>query len=125
MSKKFWPGQLTIILGLKVQFPKTLTMGYKSLAVRVPDNPITLKLLEFCKGFLVGTSANLPNSRPCLTAEDVAKTLGDKVDFIIDGGEVLIKIPSTIIDLSKGEYKIIREGAIKSTHICDTLREGF
>lgn len=122
VTQKFWPGQLTIVLKLKIKFPQELTGGGSTLAVRVPNNPTTLTLLDLCNGLLVGTSANLSNATPCFTAHEVDRTLGDKVDLIVDGGESLTQTPSTIIDLSNGKFRLIREGSIKSSLLLDVVK---
>ena len=113
LAQMFWPGQLTIVLRLRVTLPRSLTGGGDTLAVRVPGSPLALRLLALCKGLLVGTSANLPDAKPPATAEEVAQSLGDRVDLIVDGGETPIKVASTVVDVSTGKLILVREGAVK------------
>ena len=124
LTSRFWPGQLTIILKYISAFPPEVTAGGDSLAVRVPNNRITLELLRLCQGPLIGTSANPSGMQPCTTAQEAVETLGDKVDLIIDGGKSTTTTPSTVIDLSNN-FKIIREGSLSPILLWETLGKDF
>jgi len=122
LAEIFLPGPLTLILKKKAILPKELTAGSESLGIRIPDHPIALKLIEL-SGPITATSANISEQPPPITAEEAKKQLGDRVDFVLDGGECKIKQPSTVVDLSiEGEFKILREGAIPKQGIEEVLK---
>ena len=86
----------------------------------MPDHKIALLLIEE-SGVPVGApSANISGASPPLTAAEAARTLGEDVDLIIDGGRVDLGIASTIVDLSTRPFRILREGAVEKTRL-----EGF
>jgi L-threonylcarbamoyladenylate synthase len=114
IMKAFWPGPLTVVLlkkrGLEVPL-ETSTIG-----LRIPDHPIPLTLLQKY-GALVSTSANLSGRKEALGAEEVKEYFDGKIDLILDGGQTIFKVPSTVIDCTGHSPKIIREGKIKDEEI--------
>lgn len=113
LIKEFLPGGLTIILPKSDIVPDIVTGGGKTIAFRIPNHPVPLALIKGLGKPLVGTSANLSGHPSTLTAEEVKRQIGDKIDMIIDGGRCPGGIESTVVDLS-GEIPIIRrQGAIK------------
>lgn len=109
IAGKFMPGPITLILKKKEGISDIVAKD--KIAVRVPANPVALKISSVA-GAITATSANIHGENAPSTVENAEKQLGDKVDIYIDGGK-LKGIPSTIIDVSDGEIKVIREGAIK------------
>lgn len=112
LIKRFWPGPLTIIFKAKKTIPSILTGNTGHIAVRISSNPITQKLLEIIDSPITTTSANPSGKKSPVTAEEVAGYFGDKIDLIIDGGLLSGKLGSTIVDVTEGELKIVREGEI-------------
>ena len=112
IAKKFLPGKLTIILYKKDVIPDYITKD--KIAIRVPDNEIALKLArEFP---ITATSANLHGKMAPNEIKIAKEQLGRNIAMYIDGGKLYGK-PSTIVDLSEGKIKIIREGAIKKEEL--------
>ena len=108
----FMPGRITIILKKKRGIPDIVSKD--KIAIRIPANEIAR---ELARDFPVtATSANIHGMSPPSTVEEARKQLGRKVAMYIDGGKLPGK-PSTIVDVSEGRIKIIREGAIKSEEI--------
>lgn len=123
IAKIFLPGPVTLILKKKALLPKELTSGLDNIGIRIPDNPIALKLVEMA-GPITATSANISGHPAPITVEEAKEQIGNKVDFVLDGGECKLGQPSTIIDLSKErEFKILREGAIPKQAIEEILKE--
>lgn len=112
LAKRFWPGALTIIGEATRQLPNALTAGSKTVGVRLPDDETVRSLVRACGGALTATSANVSGEPPARTSEDVAKYFGDSVDLIVDGGSTRTDQPSTVVDASSGEVKLVREGVI-------------
>jgi len=119
LAQFFWPGPLSLLLRSRFSNP-LLTQNGKS-AVRIPDNKISMLLLKILKIPLVATSANLSGHTPPSRVEEIEKEIIERVDMIIDGGELCAdRLPSTIYD--PDERVVIREGAVPVERIKDVLK---
>ena len=112
IRERFWPGPLTLIGIARTELPIELTLGTKTIGVRLPDDENVRALVRVCGGALTATSANISGQPPALSAKDVEHYFPQSIDLIIDGGEVTATLPSTVLDLSKSEPRLIREGAV-------------
>ncbi|WP_339041826.1 L-threonylcarbamoyladenylate synthase [Candidatus Lariskella endosymbiont of Hedychridium roseum] len=124
MAKTFWPGALTLILPIanNTSLAPALYQGMTSIAIRIPNNQFALKLIENVNRPIVGTSANLSGETTQLYEEDIRKVLGNEIDIFISNKEPLYEIKqSTIVCFQAGKPKIIREGAISSSKIINSL----
>ncbi|MEJ2738664.1 MAG: L-threonylcarbamoyladenylate synthase [Dehalococcoidia bacterium] len=124
LMERFWPGGLTIILHKSAGFPDYATAKSVTIAVRVPDHIVPVMLMKKAGVPVIGTSANLSNLPSALTAQEVQKQLGGKVDLIVDGGKCPGGIESTLVDMTGPEPVIIREGAVSGEEINLFLRRG-
>ena len=109
---RFWPGPLTLILKRSPDVPDIVVGGGESVAVRMPDHEVPLALLRKLGGPITGTSANPSGGPDPVTVEDVVRLLGDRVDYIVDGGPATAGAPSTIVDLSGPAPRLVRPGVI-------------
>jgi L-threonylcarbamoyladenylate synthase len=73
--------------------------------------------LRQCGGALTATSANPAGSEPARSAKEVFDYFGERVDLVIDGGEVIATEPSTVVDVTTSPPRVIREGAISSQRV--------
>ncbi|MFA6118895.1 MAG: L-threonylcarbamoyladenylate synthase [Parachlamydiales bacterium] len=121
LAENFFPGPLTIILKKNSRVPSNVSSD-STIAVRMPDNIYTLKLINFVKDPIVGSSANISSEKNPVCADDVIKTFNNKIDVIIDGGECPLKVPSTIIDLVQKPFKILRQGSITQDQIDQVIK---
>ena len=113
LAEQFWPGPLTIILPKKDIVPNLVTANLDSVAIRCPQNPTFLKLLERLTFPLAAPSANPFGYVSPTTSEHVNCSLGNKLEFILDGDDCTIGIESTIVDLRNTDKpKILRPGPI-------------
>ena len=113
LSKRFWSGPLTVILPKSGEIPNIATAGLATVAVRFPSHPAAQALIRYSTGAVAAPSAN---SFGCLSptrAEHVKSQLGDRVDFIIDGGKTEVGLESTIIDITEDPPGILRLGGIQ------------
>jgi len=117
LTKKFWPGPLTIILKRASHISNIITGGLDTIGLRCPDHPLTQKILQHFPQGLAAPSANLFGESPPTSAEDVKKALGNKIDLIVDGGICKLKTSSTIVDLTGTQPKILRQGPITQEEI--------
>ncbi len=111
LARRWWPGPLTMAFGFEtgVDRPRWLH-GRTEVAVRIPDHPFLRDLLEQT-GVLVVTSANPHRAPTPRLARDVATTLGDTLELVVDGG-ALDDVPSTLVNMSGPAPVVEREGAI-------------
>ena len=96
-------------------------MQFKSVGVRFPNNTIAQDLIKFAGVPLAAPSANISGKNPPTTAQEVFENLGGKLEIILDGGECEVGISSTIVDISAGDLKILRQGKISVAQILATL----
>lgn len=113
----FWPGPLTLIMNANACVPEFLLANNKSIALRMPDNPVALEIIRAVGSPLATSSANLSGQPEPLIAEQVRESLGSKIALLLDGGRCSIAQPSTILDLTGAEAVIRREGAIKAAKL--------
>lgn len=120
-AKRFWPGPLTIVGKAVDELPGELTAGSATIGVRLPDDQNVRDLVRACGGALTATSANVSGKLPALTAAEVEAYFPEGIDLIVDGGQVTATRPSTLLDLSKPEPRLIREGAIVRAELNELL----
>jgi L-threonylcarbamoyladenylate synthase len=113
VAKGHWPAPLTLIGMARPEVPIELTAGTRSLGVRLPDDDDVRSFVRACGGALTATSANVSGQPPARTAKEVENYFPAGIDLIIDGGEVTAIEPSTVLDLSRPEPRLVREGAVK------------
>jgi L-threonylcarbamoyladenylate synthase len=112
LAERFWPGPLTLVLNKHSDIPDRVTAGKKTVAVRVPDHPITQALLAKLEFPLAAPSANPFGSISPTCAEHVYNHFHDKLEMILDGGECLHGIESTIIGFENNQPILYRHGSI-------------
>ena len=117
----FMPGPITLLLPSKNDLPNWVTHGGSTVGIRMPSNEIGLALLKIVDKPLLVPSANRSGEKPALNSKEVADIFDKEVDFIISGEANLDK-PSTIIDLTGKEIKVVREGPITLEQINDVLK---
>jgi len=122
LAEAFWPGPLTLVLPRKPVLPSVLTCGLPSVGVRIPGHGFAIELVRACGGLLVGTSANKSGRPPPRTAREALEELGGLVELVIDGGPTPLGIPSTVLDLTGPEPKLLREGPVKIGDIMSALK---
>lgn len=123
LAEKYWPGPLTIILKSKSIVPEITRAGGATVGLRCPDHPMTLELLRLSGLPLAAPSANPSGAPSPKTAGEVQGYFDGAIDGIIDGGACGIGTESTIIDLSKTPYAILRKGALSEEEVFDALRD--
>lgn len=122
--QKFLPGRLTLVLPCRGNLPKILISEKKSLGIRIPNNKIVQRIMKEIDFPITATSANVSNRPPFYSANDVFKEFQKqryKPDLIIDGGELPKVLPSTVVDLTEGKIKIIRQGPIRKRQLVASL----
>jgi L-threonylcarbamoyladenylate synthase len=123
LAARFWPGPLTLVVPKRPDLPETVS-ATPTVGVRVPDHALARKLL-LAAGPMAVTSANISGQPSPSTAQEVLGQLGGRIALIIDGGKTPGGIPSTVVDCSGPEIRILREGPILKDQIWAALGLGF
>ena len=110
LAEKYWPGPLTLVVPKHPNLPEVLS-SLLTVGVRVPDHPVALSLLGIT-GPLAVTSANLSGRENTNSALEAFEQLRGRVDLIIDGGRSPGGVPSTVVDCTTPDLKILRPGPI-------------
>jgi len=117
IAHEFLPGAITIILKKRKVIPDIIAK--EKIGIRIPANEIALKIAKELP--ITATSANIHGKNPPKEIKEAKEQLGDKIALYIDGGKLPGK-PSTIVDVSEGKIKIIREGAIRRGEIWKIMK---
>ncbi len=112
LIKKFWPGPLTILLPKKSIIPDLVTAGLDRVGIRCPDHPMTYQLLKSLSFPLAAPSANPFGYVSPTTPEHVNEQLGNKIEYILNGGDCAVGVESTIIGFEGDESVIYRVGGL-------------
>ncbi len=112
LAEAFWPGPLTLLLPKRSVVPDLVTSGLPQVAVRVPFHKLTLELLNKLDFPLAAPSANPFGYVSPTEPEHVDKQLGDKVDYILDGGKCEVGLESTIVGIEEGVLCVYRLGGL-------------
>ncbi len=114
LANHFWPGPLTLVLPRVENCPISLlaSAGLDSLAIRVPAHPLAQELLMQYGGPLVAPSANPSGQISPTKASHVVAGLGDKVDYVLDGGDCAVGVESTIVSCLGDVPVILRHGGL-------------
>ncbi|MGL5096622.1 MAG: L-threonylcarbamoyladenylate synthase, partial [Planctomycetia bacterium] len=92
--------------------PAIVSSGGSSVAVRVPGHPVARALIQAVGGPIAAPSANLSGSVSATTADHVAAFLGDRIDFLLDGGPTSGGIESTVVDVRRSPPRLLRPGLV-------------
>lgn len=122
LVEKYWPGPLTIVVREQGSLQWDLGETRGTVAVRVPQDPVALELLART-GPLAVSSANLSGQPAATDADQAAAMLGEKVEVILDGGPTTDEVPSTIVDCTGEQPRLLRVGAIGAEELRTVLGE--
>jgi L-threonylcarbamoyladenylate synthase len=112
LAEKFWPGPLTLLFEKSNNILPEITSGLNTVAIRIPNHPLTLDLLNKISFPLVAPSANPYGYISPTSARHVSNQLGKKIKYILDGGDCERGIESTIVGFEKEIPIIYRKGII-------------
>jgi L-threonylcarbamoyladenylate synthase len=117
LVREFWPGPLTLLLKKKTIIPDLVTSGLDTVGIRCPNHPLTQQLLKKLSFPLAAPSANPFGYVSPTTAQHVNDQLGDKINYILDGGPCDVGIESTIIGFEDDEPVVYRFGGLSLEQI--------
>ncbi len=112
LANRFWPGPLTLVLKKSPMIPDAATGGLDTVAVRMPDHPVALELIEACGVPLAAPSANRFMHLSPTRADHVDPQIAARVAMILDGGPCKVGLESTVVDVSTHPPRILRPGGV-------------
>ncbi|MDP4119827.1 MAG: L-threonylcarbamoyladenylate synthase [Bacillota bacterium] len=121
LAKHFWPGPLTIVLPRTDAIPNEVSAGLDTVAIRLPNHPMARALIKTADLPLAAPSANISGSPSPTTAQHVLKDLNGKIDGILDGGNCLVGVESTVISLCEDKPRLLRPGGITLRQLKEVL----
>ena len=121
LAQHFWPGSMTLVLPKKETIPDLITAGKSTVGVRVPNHPVALELLQKLSFPLAAPSANPFNSISPTKPEHVENYFENDIKMVLDGGNCLKGIESTIIGFENEEPVIYRLGSLTIEEIQDVV----
>ncbi|PPR15842.1 MAG: Threonylcarbamoyl-AMP synthase [Alphaproteobacteria bacterium MarineAlpha9_Bin3] len=131
LIKKYWPGPLTIITAYNSSsnISSVARANLNTVAIRIPNNPIALKLLRLVDAPIIAPSANISQHLSPTSADHVKNDLFNKLDhkkdMILDGGTTKIGLESTVIDFTKKNPTILRPGGLSIKLINEFVKASF
>jgi L-threonylcarbamoyladenylate synthase len=113
LAQHFWPGPLTLLVAAPRALAPDVTGGTGKVGVRVPADAVARAICAACARPVTATSANLSGAPATADPAEVERTLGDRLDLLIDTGPANGGAPSTIVDMTADEPVLVRAGAIE------------
>jgi L-threonylcarbamoyladenylate synthase len=120
----FWPGKVTFVFPRRAIVPAIMCGGGQTIGIRAPDHPFLQSLLRHLGYPLAGTSANLSGQEPTNDARAIADEFAKAApqpDLVLDAGILPHTEPSTVVDLSGRQPRILRQGAVRADKIIPYL----
>ena len=117
LSRRFWPGPLTLVLEKQAAIPGIVTANLSTVGVRMPAHPVALALIRAAGVPVAAPSANRFTELSPTTAEHVRRSLGGAVDLILDGGPCEVGIESTVLSLAEPTPMLLRPGGVSRTEL--------
>lgn len=123
LAEAFWPGPLTMIFEKSDKVPLETTGGLPTVAVRMPRDPIALEFIRRSGGYIAAPSANISGKPSPTMAKYVMEDMAGRIEAVIDGGEAVIGLESTIVDLTGEAPMILRPGYITREMLLQVLEQ--
>jgi tRNA threonylcarbamoyl adenosine modification protein (Sua5/YciO/YrdC/YwlC family) len=108
--KHFLPGPYCFVLQATREVPKMMLTKQKTVGIRVPNHPVTIAIVRELGRPLISTTACRPGQDPLIDPWEIEQEFAG-LDLVIDTGEAGGAVPTTVVDLSQGDVRIVREGA--------------
>jgi L-threonylcarbamoyladenylate synthase len=124
LAMTYWPGPLTLLVARPPSIPADVAGGRDEVGVRVPAHAVTRGLCRACGRLLTATSANVSGEPPSNDPDAIARALGDRVDLLLDAGHTPGGAPSTIVDVTGSEPRLVRPGAIAWDDVQACMQRG-
>jgi L-threonylcarbamoyladenylate synthase len=117
LARRFWPGPLTLVLPKLALVPDIVTAGLPTVGIRMPAHASALALIREAGVPIAAPSANRFSELSPVTAAHVRAALGDRADYILDGGPAVVGIESTVLTLATSPPRLLRPGGVSRADI--------
>lgn len=117
LMNAFWPGGLTLVFQARSDIPGPLTAGSGKLGIRIPSHPVARDLVKRVNIPITGTSANLSGRSGCSRIEDLDPDILRSSDLVLDAGQLMGGVGSTVVDVTLSPARVVREGTISARDI--------
>lgn len=124
LAARYWPGPLTLLVPRPRSIPADVAGGRDEIGVRVPAHAVPRGLCHASGRLLTATSANLSGSPPSNDPDEVERGLPATVDLLLDAGRTPGGAPSTIVDVTGREVRLVRPGAIPWDDVLACMQRG-
>ena len=108
--KRFLPGPYCFILQATREVPKIVQTRQKTVGIRVPDHPVTIAIVKELGRPLISSTASRPGGDPFVDPWEIDQEFNG-LDLVLDVGDAGGTVPTTVVDLSQGDVRVVREGA--------------
>jgi L-threonylcarbamoyladenylate synthase len=123
LMKRFWPGPLTLVFEACGNLSPHITAGTGKVAVRIPGPSFALDLARHLDSPITATSANMTGMPPAETATQVIDYFGSSINGVVDAKKTPGTAPSTIVDVTGSEIRIVRQGMIPQKEVFAAVYE--
>ena len=120
LSRRFWPGPLTIIVPASAKVPLKVTGNTGRLAIRHSRSTVANSLINLLNQPLIATSANISGSPTCRSGIEVFGMMDGRVDLVLDGG-VCAGAGATTVDITEPYWRVIKTGGVEEQQIAECL----
>ena len=122
VARSFWPGPLAVVVTARASLSTLAVADDGTVAIRVPAHVLARELASAFGACITATSANVSGHPPTASPDDVAASLGDRIDLLLDGGAAPGGAPSPIVSLRNGVVTLVRTGAIAFDRVLESLK---
>jgi len=122
LARKFWPGPLTLVFERKSEVPGIVSANLPTIAIRMPSHPCARQIIDALGSPVAAPSANLSGRPSPTSALDVLEDLDGQIAAVVDGGDCLFGIESTVVGLLEKTPVLLRPGAISRQEIEEELQ---
>ena len=121
LTKRFWPGPLTLILPRRAVVPDVVAAGLDTVGMRCPDHPLTRAIIAAAGVPVAAPSANTSGRPSPTAAAHVLDDMDGKIDAVVDGGSCSVGVESTIVDLTCTPPRLLRPGGVTLEQLREAL----
>jgi L-threonylcarbamoyladenylate synthase len=121
LAHAFWPGPLTLLIEAPATLAADVSGGTGRVGVRVPAHAVARAVCRACASLLTATSANISGEPAVDDPREVERTLGARIDLLIDAGKTNGGPPSTIVDVTGSTPRLVRAGAVAWNEVLTCL----
>lgn len=122
LAQRYWPGPLTLVVRTTPQVPRAFASAEGTIGLRMPDDPLALRIMERADSPLACTSANPSGDPAPMRFSDIDPALASRVPVALDDAQRKSGVPSTVVDCTGARPQVLRQGAVTAAQVEDAFR---